>query len=93
MRFRPIVWLSAAAVFASLPVIGRAHFLLLEPIPTLVMNQLGDPQKLGPCGGTSANPGTPTGTVTRAKGGAPFHLTIRETVFHPGHYRVALAVN
>ena len=82
-----------ALTLASLPALLEAHFLLLEPVSTLVQNQLGDPQKLGPCGGTSVNAGTPTQTVTKVKGGAPLHLTIRETVFHPGHYRVALVVN
>jgi hypothetical protein len=83
----------AAAAIAALPAMVQAHFLLLEPVPTLVQNQLGDPQKLGPCGGTTANAGTPTQTVSKVKGGTPLHLTIRETVFHPGHYRVALVVN
>ena len=82
-----------ALALASLPALVQAHFLLLEPVSTLVQNQLGDPQKLGPCGGTTANAGTPTQTVTKVKGGAPLHLTIRETIFHPGHYRVALVVN
>jgi hypothetical protein len=82
-----------ALAFASAPAIVRAHFVLLEPGSTLVQNQLGDPQKLGPCGGTSASAGTPTQTVTKIKGGTPLHLTIRETIYHPGHYRVALVVN
>ena len=30
-----------------------AHFRLLEPASWIQENQLGDPQKLGPCGGTS----------------------------------------
>ena len=88
-----IVGSAILGLFALVPVTGRAHFLLLEPIPTLVQSQNGDPQKLGPCGGTSANPGTPTNVVSRVKGGTPLHVTIRETVYHPGHYRVALAVN
>jgi hypothetical protein len=78
---------------AAIPTIAQAHFILMEPSSTLVQNQLGDPQKLGPCGGTSDNAGTPTLTVSRIKGGTPLHITIRETVFHPGHYRVALVVN
>ncbi len=40
---------------------GIAHFRLLEPASWIQENQLGDPQKLGPCGGTSADPGKPTG--------------------------------
>lgn len=93
MRMRLTVWFGAAFVLAGLPSLVHAHFLLFEPVPMIMQNQLGDPQKLGPCGGTSANPGTPTLAVTRIKGGTPLHITIRETVFHPGHYRVALVVN
>ncbi len=93
MQKRFVFSLVLACAVASLPSIVQAHFLLLEPVPTLVQSPLGDPQKLGPCGGTSANPGTPTKAVSRVKGGAPLHLTIRETIFHPGHYRVALVVN
>ena len=88
-----IVGSAITALFALAPITGRAHFLLLEPIPTLVQTQNGDPQKLGPCGGTSANPGTPTNVISRVRGGTPLHITIRETIYHPGHYRIALAVN
>jgi hypothetical protein len=93
MSKRLASFLLLAFAFASAPAVVRAHFVLLEPGSTLVQNQLGDPQKLGPCGGTTASAGTPTQTVTKIKGGAPLHLTIRETVYHPGHYRVALVVN
>ena len=34
-----------------------------------------------------------TGASTKVTGGSKFHLKIQETVFHSGHYRVALAVN
>jgi hypothetical protein len=93
MSKRLASFLLLAVAFASAPAVVRAHFVLLEPGSTLVQNQLGDPQKLGPCGGTTASAGTPTQTVTKIKGGAPLHLSIRETVYHPGHYRVALVVN
>jgi hypothetical protein len=76
-----------------------AHFVLVSPAASTVQNRLGDPQKIGPCGGVSANaargtppnPGVPTNAITEMKGGATFHLLLSETVFHPGHYRVALA--
>jgi hypothetical protein len=71
----------------------EAHFKLLEPASWLVEDTRGDPQKLGPCGGTSANTGTPSGTVSKFQGGQNLHLKLLETIFHPGHYRVALAVN
>ena len=56
-------------------------------------NKLGDPQKLGPCGGTSADAGMPTGAVTKVTGGQKLKIKVLETVYHPGHYRIALAVN
>ena len=90
---RHSVRLALGLALAALPTLAQAHFILLEPTSTLVQNQLGDPQKLGPCGGTSANAGMPTQVVSRVKGGTPLHITIRETIYHPGHYRVALVVN
>jgi hypothetical protein len=83
--------LTAAVLMA--PSVVDAHFTLLAPASWLVENRLGDPQKAGPCGGTSADAGTPTNTVSKVQGGQPLHLKVQETVFHPGHYRVALAVN
>jgi len=76
----------------GLPAAG-AHFKLLSPQSWIVENNLGDPQKLGPCGGISANAGTPSNVVNEIQGGQKLHLRVRETVFHPGHYRVALAVH
>jgi hypothetical protein len=100
VMLKPIVGFTfAAAAVAMLPEFAEAHFKLLMPDSAIIENNLGDPQKLGPCGGTSANakgpanPGTPSGLVNKAMGGTKVHLKIQETVFHPGHYRVALAVN
>jgi hypothetical protein len=87
------VWLGIVAVAAALPVSADAHFTLMEPASWLMENRLGDPQKAGPCGGTSADAGTPTMTVTPVAGGSKLHIKVQETVFHPGHYRVALAMN
>jgi hypothetical protein len=70
-----------------------AHFKLLEPQSWLNEAANGDPQKMAPCGGTSANPGTPSNAITKVQGGSKLHLKVQETVHHPGHYRVALAVN
>ena len=69
------------------------HFKLIEPDSWLVEGANGDPQKAAPCGGTSANPGMPSNMMGKIKGGSKLHLKVQETVFHPGHYRVALAVN
>lgn len=84
---------TAAALLAMAPVVTQAHFRLLEPASWIVENQLGDPQKAGPCGGTNADWGTPTFAVTQAVGGGTMHVKVQETVYHPGFYRVALAVN
>src|SRR5262245_58636650 len=72
---------------------ASAHFKLLEPTSWLVENDRGDPQKAGPCGGTNTDWGKPSYMVTKATGGQMFHIKVQETVYHPGHYRVALAVN
>ena len=59
----------------------------------IVENERGDPQKAGPCGGTNTDYGKPTFAITKAVGGSKLHVMLQETVFHPGHYRIALAVN
>ncbi len=82
----------ASAVFAFiLPGAATAHFVLVSPTPTLVQDQRGDPQKMGPCGGTTANPGTSTNVVHDVRGGETLHFKIQETIYHPGHYRIALS--
>jgi len=91
--------LFVAVVLGWVAAEADAHFVLVSPAPSIVQNRLGDPQKVAPCGGVSANPGrgtpanpgVPSGAVTDIKGGSSFHVLLSETVFHPGHYRVALA--
>jgi hypothetical protein len=91
--------LCAVIAVASLSAVADAHFVLIMPAASLVQNRLGDPQKIGPCGGVSANPGRGTpanpgvasGAVTNVKGGTDIPLMVQESIFHPGHYRVALA--
>ncbi len=89
MRFA--LGLSAAVLLA--PSVVDAHFTLMAPASWLVENRLGDPQKAGPCGGTSADAGTPSNAIGKVQGGQTLHVKVQETVFHPGHYRIALAVN
>ena len=72
---------------------AEAHFKLLAPQSWLMENDLGDPQKAGPCGGSNTDWGKPTYAVTQAVGGSKLHVKVVETIYHPGHYRVALAVN
>jgi len=96
VKYRLVLGVIAAAVFSTA---ANAHFVLIQPAASLVQNRLGDPQKIGPCGGVSANPGrgtpanpgVPSGAVTNVKGGTDLPLLVTESIFHPGHYRVALA--
>jgi hypothetical protein len=78
-----------SAAFSIAP--ASAHFILDTPAASLEQNAIGDPQKLGPCGGTFQDAGTPTGAVTELAGGGTMPLKVRESIYHPGHYRVALA--
>jgi hypothetical protein len=86
-------------VVASLTAAADAHFVLISPAASMAQNRLGDPQKIAPCGGVSANPGrgtpanpgVPSGSATNVKGGTNLPLMVQESIFHPGHYRVALA--
>ena len=91
MRYSLSLAIGAAALL--MPAAAFSHFQLLEPGNYLVQNELGDPQKLAPCGGTSANAGMPSGMIGQYIGGDMMHIKIKETVFHPGHFRLALAVN
>ena len=90
MKLPTLAVFLAAGIVAPL---ASAHFKLSEPASWINENNLGDPQKLGPCGGTSADAGTVTNAVTKVQGGQKLHLKWNETVFHPGHYRIALSVN
>src|ERR1700747_2990642 len=92
MRMFPI--LLCSVLLLALAPCGVAHFRLLEPASWLQESEkLGDPQWSAPCGGTLADPGKPTGAITKIQGGERLHIRIREMAFHPGFYRVALAVN
>ncbi len=83
-----------AAVAASVSVVPasvQAHFKLLEPASWIAEDQRGDPQKSAPCGATPTS--TPSEAITKVAGGSKIHLKVMETIYHPGHYRVALSVN
>ncbi|HEY5924573.1 MAG TPA: SCE4755 family polysaccharide monooxygenase-like protein [Kofleriaceae bacterium] len=83
---RRIVLVVALAV----PTTASAHFKLVSPEAAYTQNGLGDPQKSDPCGPTGDG-GTPTNKVTTLMAGSMMTLTISETIYHPGHYRVAIA--
>jgi hypothetical protein len=90
---KPFRILLASCLMATLASPGFAHFRLLEPASWLQESEYGDPQVAAPCGGSSTDPGKPTGATTQLQGGDKLHIRIREMAFHPGFYRVAIAVN
>jgi hypothetical protein len=85
--------LPLAGLMMTVQIPTSAHFKLLEPASWLVESDRGDPQKAGPCGGSNTDWGKPSYIVGKAVGGQKLHLKIQETIYHPGHYRVALAIN
>ena len=82
---------AAVATAVAWPAAIQAHFKLLEPATWIVEDQRGDPQKAAPCGATPTV--TPSDAITKVVGGSKIHLKVLETIYHPGHYRVALSVN
>jgi hypothetical protein len=74
-----------------MPATSQAHFVLTSPPAMYDQNALGDPQKAAPCG--DQGNAVPTGIVTAYNGGDTITVTIDETIFHPGHYRIALALD
>ena len=69
---------------AALPLAVFAHFKLLEPAEWVKTNDLGDPQKPGPCGlldPSGDNAKLLTNASTKVTGGAKFHLKIQEAIF------------
>jgi len=77
------------------PEVAHAHFVLSEPPAWMSQDSLGLPEKTGPCGDEYDDSGiaTPTNIVTAYQQGQTITVTINETIFHPGHYRIALATN
>jgi len=77
----------SALVVALVASPAYAHFHLNSPDSFQTQDSAGDPQKAPPCGDT----GTPSNLVATLMEGAQIPITITETVFHPGHYRVSIA--
>jgi len=89
-RYRPLLLgIFTLAVIVAAPV-AQAHFKLDSPAVYSVQGSLGDPQKTAPCG-PSGTAFTPTNDITAVKTGSTITISVSETIFHPGHYRVALA--
>jgi len=80
---------ATAMMLSAMP--AAAHFLLREPASWREQDAVGSPQKMGPCGdeGTAAA----TSAITVVAPGDTITILLDETIFHPGHYRVALAIH
>ena len=92
MKLRIALACAAGLVALAAPVMSSAHFILEAPKSWIEENGLGDPQKMGPCGGVTGNAGNPTMAVTEITGGEMLHVKVKETVYHPGFFRIALSV-
>jgi len=68
---------------------AQAHFRLNAPQSMTSQDPQGNPQKTYPCGSDEGF----TGVVTPYAPGDTVSITISERIYHPGHYRVALAVD
>jgi hypothetical protein len=85
---------AAAAAIALLPLApggAHAHFVLRAPACYSEQDDLGLPLKSAPCGQADATPVVETGEVTDFVAGQTITVTVEEMVFHPGHYRIAIA--
>jgi hypothetical protein len=79
-----------AAVLA--PATAHGHFVLQSPPSWAEQDAQGNPQKSAPCGQADVQiAAAPTNVVTPFVAGETVTVTIRETTFHPGHYRVVLS--
>src|SRR5579863_7197184 len=79
------------AIGALTPRSADAHYVLQAPASYDAIDPgSGLPEKLGPCG--NEDPQTLTNTVTAFQEGQSITITVNEVVFHPGHYRVVLAM-
>ncbi len=95
-----MLWMRRLAILTTLTALAigsaavtthdaEAHFRLEVPAVMTEQNDLGDPQKTYACGGGAD--AALTGDITAYTAGDTITITIDETVYHPGHYRVALA--
>lgn len=83
---------SVIALVVLAPNLAAAHLYLHAPTAWYDQGLYGDPQHTSPCGAPFDGADT-TGVVTPYTAGEVVTVTIEETIWHPGHFRVALAVN
>jgi hypothetical protein len=85
---RALMVVAFAATSTLAAGVADAHFRLVMPANVVAQDALGSPQKTGPCGNEA--PQTPSNVVTQFRPGDTVTIQIDETIYHPGHYRVAL---
>ena len=85
---RCVPGLAVAALAFSASPSAQAHITLMNPPSWIVEGNLGDPQKSGPCGDDGS--AQKTGTVTKFTAGQTITVMWKETVGHPGHFRISL---
>src|SRR5205085_2702180 len=85
MRLQLAAALGVGVIALGAPVAAPAHFILMQPNSWLVENQLGAPQIAGPCGGTTANPGTPTRAITELTSGTMLHIDVKVSNINCDH--------
>ena len=89
---RVVSALALGALAVSAASRAEAHITLTTPQSWVVESAGGDPQKAEPCGGELGGAGiTPTNMVTTYRVGQHVNVTWKETIGHPGHFRIAIA--
>jgi MYXO-CTERM domain-containing protein len=83
MKLRTLALAGAMTIFSSA---AHAHFNLVSPPASSMTTEGG--KGAPPCG-----PDSPSANPMKVQGGHPLPIKIVETIFHPGHYRIALAMN
>jgi hypothetical protein len=87
-----IAGVAVGAISVLAPTSARAHFILQAPACYSQQDAIGIPEKSAPCGQSdTGSTVVPTGMVTAFQPGQTVTITITEAIYHPGHYRVALA--
>jgi len=90
--FRVVPALALGAIALSASSRADAHITLMSPDSWVVESSGGDPQKAEPCGGELGGAGiTPTNMVTTYRVGQRVEVSWKETIGHPGHFRIAIA--
>jgi hypothetical protein len=91
---RIVAALASSALAVSAASRAEAHITLSNPPSWVVESAGGDPQKAEPCGGELGGAGiTPTNMVTTYRVGERVTVTWKETIGHPGHFRIAIALD